>query len=260
MLVAENVSYQIEGKYLVKNFSFVFDKNKFIVIMVKNGAGKTTVLKMLSGGLKPQSGKITLDGKDIFSIKPGMFAKKRAMLSQNYDISFPIEVNELIMMGRYPYFRSRPTIDDVRICDETMRMLNIEELKERDYNTLSGGEARKVHLARTLAQVWQEEEPKILFLDEPTSGIDPLARRTFWREITALSEKGTTIIITTHFMEEAEYCDRFMIQDHGKMLVLGSPAEIRQRMHLGAATMDDIFVAIVETSRGEKEKAKGAES
>lgn len=61
-------------------------------------------------------------------------------------------------------------------------------------------------------------------------------------------------------MEEAEYCDRFMIQDHGKMLVLGSPAEIRQRMHLGAATMDDIFVAIVETSRGEKEKAKGAES
>ena len=105
-------------------------------------------------------------------------------------------------------------------------------------------------------------EPKILFLDEPTSGIDPLARRTFWREITALSERGTTIIITTHFMEEAEYCDRFMIQDHGRMLVLGSPAEIRQRMQLPDATMDDIFVAIVEQARGKasENKAKGAVS
>ena len=105
-------------------------------------------------------------------------------------------------------------------------------------------------------------EPKILFLDEPTSGIDPLARRTFWREITALSERGTTIIITTHFMEEAEYCDRFMIQDHGRMLVLGSPEEIRQRMRLPDATMDDIFVAIVEQARGKasENKAKGAVS
>ena len=90
-----------------------------------------------------------------------------------------------------------------------------------------------------------------------------MARRTFWREITALSERGTTIIITTHFMEEAEYCDRFMIQDHGRMLVLGSPEEIRQRMRLPDATMDDIFVAIVEQARSEAEKdsrAKGAVS
>ena len=102
--------------------------------------------------------------------------------------------------------------------------------------------------------------PKILFLDEPTSGIDPLARRTFWQQIAHLSAKGTTIIITTHFMDEAEYCDRMMIQDHGEMLVLGSPSEIRERMQMPDADMNAIFIAIVEQSRAkqEEEGRKGA--
>ena len=73
--------------------------------------------------------------------------------------------------------------------------------------------------------------PRSFLLDEPTSGIDPLTRRNFWRQITALAARGTTIIITTHFMEEAEYCDRFMIQDNGHLLAIGSPAEIRQTLH-----------------------------
>ncbi len=172
MLEAKNISYKAGGNYLVKNFSHHFVENKFIVIMGKNGAGKTTALRMLSGGLKPHSGEILLNGKDIHSIKPEAFARKRAMLSQNYDISFPVSVSELVMMGRYPYFKSRPSKIDFEICDSTMRTLNIENLKDRDYNTLSGGEARKVHLARTLAQVWQEAEPKILFLDEPIANLD----------------------------------------------------------------------------------------
>ena len=92
-------------------------------------------------------------------------------------------------------------------------------------------------------------KPQILFLDEPTSGIDPLARRSFWQQITALSLQGTTIIITTHFMEEAEYCDRFMIQDHGELLVLGSPQEIRRNMAMPLEDMNEIFLAIVENYR-----------
>lgn len=91
--------------------------------------------------------------------------------------------------------------------------------------------------------------PKILFLDEPTSGIDPEARQNFWRQIGRLSAAGTTIIVTTHFMEEAEYCDRIMIQDHGELLVLGSPEEIRSRMGMPGAGMNEIFIAIVERAR-----------
>ena len=92
-------------------------------------------------------------------------------------------------------------------------------------------------------------EPEILFLDEPTSGADPLARREFWRRITALAEQGVTVIVTTHFMEEAEYCDRVAIMDAGRVLAQGTPAEVRGRAQAEAGrapTMEDAFIAIVE--------------
>ena len=90
-------------------------------------------------------------------------------------------------------------------------------------------------------------EPRILFLDEPTSGIDPLARRTFWQQITALAASGTTVIITTHFMEEAEYCDHILIQDQGRMIAFGTPEEIRRCGY--GHSMNDAFIHIVEEMR-----------
>jgi ABC transporter related protein len=93
--------------------------------------------------------------------------------------------------------------------------------------------------------------PDILFLDEPTSGIDPLARRAFWRTITALSAQGVTIVITTHFMEEAEYCDRIAIQDAGRMLALGTPREVRELAGGAGSDMNEAFIAIVEQGRRE---------
>ena len=101
-------------------------------------------------------------------------------------------------------------------------------------------------------------EPEILFLDEPTSGADPLARREFWRRITALAEQGVTVIITTHFMAEAEYCDRVVILDAGRVLAQGTPAEIRSHAQPEPGrvpTMEDAFIAIVEEARqGEPEQ------
>ena len=100
-------------------------------------------------------------------------------------------------------------------------------------------------------------EPEILFLDEPTSGTDPLRRREFWRRITALSQTGTTIIVTTHFMEEAEYCDRIVIQDAGRLLALGTPGEVRAKSRkagdrtnmANTANMEEAFIGIVEQAR-----------
>jgi ABC-2 type transport system ATP-binding protein len=99
-------------------------------------------------------------------------------------------------------------------------------------------------------------QPEILFLDEPTSGIDPLARRAFWRTITALAQSGVTVIVTTHFMEEAEYCDRIAIQDAGKMLALGTPQEVREQAGGdGSTDMNSAFIAIVERGRTESQRA-----
>ena len=92
-------------------------------------------------------------------------------------------------------------------------------------------------------------EPQILFLDEPTSGIDALARRAFWRQITELAAGDTTIIITTHFMEEAEYCDRMVIQDAGKILALGTPGEVRRQAGPDVTSMEEAFIRIVEQHR-----------
>lgn len=98
-------------------------------------------------------------------------------------------------------------------------------------------------------------QPDILFLDEPTSGIDPLARRAFWRTITALAQGGVTIVVTTHFMEEAEYCDRIAIQDAGAMLAIGTPREVRAMAGDGGATdMDSAFIAIVKDARARRER------
>jgi ABC-2 type transport system ATP-binding protein len=102
-------------------------------------------------------------------------------------------------------------------------------------------------------------EPEIIFLDEPTSGVDPLARREFWRRITELAEAGVTAIVTTHFMEEAEYCDRIVILDAGRVLAQGTPAEIRgrgERELSRQATMEDAFIAIVEEARDDETAAK----
>lgn len=126
-----------------------------------------------------------------------------------------------------------------------LKQFELEGAEEKNAGELPGGYKQRLSMAAALLH-----EPEILFLDEPTSGIDPPARRIFWRQITALAERGTTVVVTTHFMDEAEYCDRMMIQDRGKMLILGTPEEVRKRGGENSS-MNDAFIAIVEEGRRE---------
>ena len=128
-----------------------------------------------------------------------------------------------------------------------LEQFELEPLMRQPSGLLPGGYKQRLAMAAALLH-----EPEILFLDEPTSGADPLARREFWRRITALAEQGVTVIVTTHFMEEAEYCDHVVIQDHGRVLARGTPAEIRRYAPVeeGRETrMEDAFIAIVEAGR-----------
>jgi ABC-2 type transport system ATP-binding protein len=121
---------------------------------------------------------------------------------------------------------------------------------------LPGGYKQRLAMAASLLH-----EPDILFLDEPTSGADPLARREFWRRITALAEQLVTVVVTTHFMAEAEYCDRIVILDGGRVLAQGTPAEVRGRAPAhddGEPTMEDAFIAIVEAARDGEPKSEAA--
>ena len=125
-------------------------------------------------------------------------------------------------------------------------LFGLTHLSDVQAGSLPGGYKQRLSMAVGLIH-----GPRILFLDEPTSGIDPLARREFWRQITALAASGTTIIITTHFMDEAEYCDRMMIQDAGTCIAIGTPREIL-RQGKDASTMNDAFIAIVEQGRSKE--------
>jgi ABC-2 type transport system ATP-binding protein len=152
-----------------------------------------------------------------------------------------VEQNLSFFGGAYGLSRK----DIARRLEETLQEFHLEEYRNSPAESLPGGYKQRLSMAAALLH-----KPKILFLDEPTSGIDPLARRDFWRQITDLSVKGTTIIVTTHFMEEAEYCDRIMIQDQGKLLAIGTPADLRAQYGDESSTMNEVFIRIVETARG----------
>jgi len=131
--------------------------------------------------------------------------------------------------------------------DWALQQFELEPMMHTPSVQLPGGYRQRLAMAASLLH-----EPEVLFLDEPTSGADPLARRDFWRRITGLAEQGVTVVVTTHFMEEAEYCDHAIIQDAGRLLAQGAPAEIRQqgtRSDGRRPTMEDAFISIVEAAR-----------
>jgi ABC-2 type transport system ATP-binding protein len=140
-----------------------------------------------------------------------------------------------------------------RRMDEVSRQFDLSGHEGEPSGQLPGGYKQRLAMAVGLLH-----EPEILFLDEPTSGADPLARRGFWQRITALAAGGTTIIITTHFMEEAEYCDRIVIQDAGRILAMGTPQQVREQAggQGSSLNMEQAFIEIVEQARQHQQEAR----
>ena len=251
----------IEVKDLVRKFgdftavadvTFSVRRGEVFGLLGPNGAGKTTTFRMLCGLLPATSGSLSVAGVDLRHARSaarrniGYVAQKFALYG-NLDVA----ENLRFFAGAYGLRGSQA---DRRI-QVVVDQFDLDGLRSTPSGQLPGGYRQRLAMAAALLH-----EPQILFLDEPTSGADPLARREFWRRITALAEGGTTVVITTHFMEEAEYCDRIVIQDAGKVLALGTPREVRQQAgHSGdgsdapgmsmSMTMEQAFIGIVERSR-----------
>lgn len=221
MLSAENISYKVGSKYLLEKSSAQFETGKFHVIMGANGAGKSTLLKLLAGDQNTCSGNVVLFGKDLSRYSKKELATKRSVLSQHYNITFPISVEDIVLMGRYPYFSSIPTSRDISICKEAMQLLDVSGLRERDYNTLSGGEAQKVQMARVLSQIWEarEGEDKLLFLDEPVSHLDIKYQHQLLKAAKKLCIQNTTVIAVLHDINlSIAYADRILFMKQGKIV------------------------------------------
>ena len=239
MVKLHEVSYTVTGKTLLHPTTVDFAPDRFHVIMGANGAGKSTLLKLMSGYLTPSSGHMALDRKELMHYTKQELAVKRAVLSQHYHIAFPISVAEVVLMGRYPYFTNKPSAIDRDICAHAVQLMQLADLKDREYTTLSGGEAQKVQMSRVLAQIWPTAEgtKKILFLDEPVSSLDVKYQYQLMQVAKDLCKKGITVIAVLHDLNLAlSFADRLLLMKKGHILYdLAHPAE------LTAGMIQDIF-------------------
>ena len=249
VLISEDVDIKVKnlvrrfGDFVaVDNTSFQVHKGEIFGLLGPNGAGKSTTFKMLCGLLPASSGELSVAGVNLRTARAAARANV-GYVAQKFSLYGMLTVRENLEFfgGAYGLTRSRIK----KRMEAVLSQFDLRGVENTIAGDLPGGYKQRLSMAAALLH-----EPKILFLDEPTSGIDPPARRIFWRQITALAAQGTTVIITTHFMDEAEYCDRIMIQDQGKMLILGTPEEVRRRGDENMS-MNEAFIAIVEKNRRE---------
>ena len=242
----------IEVVNLVKRFgsfaavdrvSFSVARGEILGLLGPNGAGKTTTFRMLCGLLTPSAGVLRIGGVDVRAAGDAARAQL-GYVAQKFSLYGPLSARENLEFFASAY-GLRGAARRARI-DWALRQFELAQASGAAAD-LPGGFKQRLAMAAALLH-----EPRILFLDEPTSGADPLARRAFWRRIAALADQGVTVVVTTHFMQEAEYCDHIVIMDAGRVLAQGTPAEVRARAPRESErdpTMEDAFIAVVEQAR-----------
>ncbi len=221
LLEARRLSKRYPGVEAVRGIDLSIERGTCLGLLGPNGAGKTTTVEMLEGIISPSSGDILYQGQ---SIGP-RFRNDAGIMFQETSLQDYIRVDEALQLFASFYPRTRPLEKLIRSCA-------LEEFLHRDVRHLSGGQRQRLLLAIALIN-----DPEILFLDEPTTGLDPQSRRNFWSLINSIKAEGKTVLLTTHYMEEAhELCDRIAIMDHGRIVVSGTPKELLKR-HFDSAVV-----------------------
>jgi drug efflux transport system ATP-binding protein len=199
-----------------------------------NGAGKTTAIRMLTGLLAPTSGQATVAGHDVLR-ETERVKHDIGYMSQRFSLYEDLTVRENIQLYGGIY-----DLSDRDIRDRTSRMLarlRLEHAADEFVRAIPLGWRQKLAFSVALLH-----EPRVVFLDEPTSGVDPITRRQFWELIYEAAASGTTVLVTTHYMDEAEYCDRVSIMVAGRIAALGRPSELKQEFDV--ASIDELFVRL----------------
>jgi ABC-2 type transport system ATP-binding protein len=218
----------------VNNISFEVAKGEIFGFLGANGAGKTTAIKMLIGISKPSSGEATVAGFDIAK-QSEMVKKNIGYMSQKFSLYDDLTIKENITFFGGIYGLSRKEIKEKTAV--LIAELELEEVANQLVGALPLGWKQKLSFSVALLH-----EPKIIFLDEPTGGVDPITRRQFWEMIYAQAHKGTTIFVTTHYMDEAEYCDRVSIMVEGKIEALDSPKNLKKQFKVDS--MNEVFLKL----------------
>jgi ABC-type multidrug transport system, ATPase component len=227
----------------VDHITFDVDKGEIFGFLGANGAGKTTAMRMLCGLLVPTSGKGQVAGFDIYK-QTNKIKKNIGYMSQKFSLYEDLTTKENLRLFGGIYGMSDKSIKTK--SEEIFKELRLENEQNLLVSSLPLGIKQKVSFA-----VSTFHSPKIVFLDEPTGGVDPLARRTFWEMIYKASDEGMTIFVTTHYMDEAEYCNRLSIMVDGQIRALGTPHNLKKEYT--ADSMDEVFQALArQAKRGDE--------
>lgn len=228
----------------VDHISFSVRKGEIFGFLGANGAGKTTAMKILCGLSKPTSGRAVVAGYDLQRSRDVKRLKKViGYMSQKFSLYEDLKVWENIRLFGGIYGLKDEEIADK--MEELLHRLGLMEQRDRMVRDLPLG--WKQRLAFSVAIF---HEPEVVFLDEPTGGVDPTTRRGFWEMIYDAAERGITVFVTTHYMDEAEYCDRVSIMVDGRIEALDSPANLKQKY--GAASMDEVFTMLARRAKREE--------
>lgn len=226
---ALNISYSIHSKTILKNITLECFSNEIHSILGKNGAGKSTLLKILSGSLSPSSGEVFINSKNILSYNVLELSKIRSYLSQEVLISVPITVQELVELGRTPYFKMNISKRDQKISQACIRLVGNFSLKSRNIFEVSGGEKQRSHIARVIAQIMNKKNffNKYLFLDESFSNLDIQHQLQIFQILRSLVNRGLGVILTLHDLNlAASFSDRVTILKSGTLLASGYKDEV----------------------------------
>lgn len=218
----------------VDAISFDVQKGEIFGFLGANGAGKTTAMRMLCGLSLPTSGKATIAGFDVYK-QTEKIKQNIGYMSQKFSLYEDLTIKENIRFYAGIYGKSKDFIRNK--TSQLLEALNLEAEGDKLVGSLPLGWKQKLAFSVAIFH-----EPKIVFLDEPTGGVDPLTRREFWNMIYEAAATGVTVFVTTHYMDEAEYCSRVSIMVDGKIEALDTPAGLKQTYK--ASTMDDVFLQL----------------
>jgi ABC-2 type transport system ATP-binding protein len=233
-IYAKNLTKKFGDFTAVNNISFEVKRGEIFGFLGANGAGKTTAMRMLTGLLKPTSGEATVGGYNVFT-QGEQIKKHIGYMSQRFSLYEDLTVAENIEFYGGIYGLRRNAIK--QRSRELYDRIDLAHAHNTLISAIPLGWRQKLAFMVSILH-----QPEIVFLDEPTGGVDPITRRQFWDLIYETANKGITVFVTTHYMDEAEYCNRVSIMNNGIIAAMGHPQELKQQY--GAATMNEVFIKI----------------
>ncbi len=227
MLHAHQVSYSQKRTLILKKMDVAVGYGEFLAIVGPNGAGKSTLLSLLANELGSSEAPIVFKKKAFEEWEQRELPLHKAKFSQSNSQDIPLQVKDVVLMGRYPYFNANPSKEDIEAVHEAMGKTDVTTLATRDYNTLSGGEKQRVHLARVLAQIDNPIAHKLVLLDEPLNNLDVLHQHRILHTIKDFTETGNTAIVVLHDLNlAAQFADRVLLMKNGGVVSHDMPQKV----------------------------------